>query len=311
MPMARPALGRVGRAAPDPSRPDALPAHGGGPSTLHGLPPRAGRPSALLLGPGPRLDRPALQLPRPRRGDGARRRRRPGYFGDAFEARAPTTSPSTPTSVSSPAGLDPRRTVIGDGMRLPFRDDAVDVCYSSNVPEHVPEPWRMADEILRVTRPGGLVYISYTVWFGPGAARRPRPGTTSTGRRAGRATAGARAPNRKNEYGESLFPVTWLVVGLDPADGDVPNVNPELETPVGQRCQPGVPPPAPCPTWKVAIEGVRSGERAGYCKRGSRRPACGRRWGALRPSPPASPSRRAGSSRHQDTMPPSWTGPAG
>ena len=49
------------------------------------------------------------------------------------------------------------RTVIGSGMQLPFADASVDVCYSSNVLEHVADPWRMADEMLRVTRPGGTV----------------------------------------------------------------------------------------------------------------------------------------------------------
>ena len=40
-------------------------------------------------------------------------------------------------------------------MRLPFRDGSFDVCYSSNVLEHVEHPWRMGAEMLRVTKPGG------------------------------------------------------------------------------------------------------------------------------------------------------------
>ena len=60
-------------------------------------------------------------------------------------------------------------------MQLPFRDGCVDVCYSSNVLEHVPDPWRMADEMLRVTRPGGIVFVSYTVWFGPWGGHETAP----------------------------------------------------------------------------------------------------------------------------------------
>ena len=71
-------------------------------------------------------------------------------------------------------------------MQLPFRDDCVDVCYSSNVLEHVPDPWPMADEMVRVTRPGGLVFISYTVWFGPWGGHETAPWHYLGGRRARR-----------------------------------------------------------------------------------------------------------------------------
>ena len=57
--------------------------------------------------------------------------------------------------------------VRASGMALPFADASVDICLSSNVAEHVPEPWRLAREMLRVTRPGGLAVLSYTVWLGP------------------------------------------------------------------------------------------------------------------------------------------------
>lgn len=83
----------------------------------------------------------------------------PGYFTQAFRRRG-----------ASYVGLDPvepRVQVRGDGAALPFRDDTFDVVYSSNVAEHVSRPWDMADEMLRVTRPGGLVVLSYTVWLGP------------------------------------------------------------------------------------------------------------------------------------------------
>ena len=77
--------------------------------------------------------------------------------------------------------------VRASGMALPFADASVDICLSSNVAEHVPEPWRLAREMLRVTRPGGLVVLSYTVWLGP--VRRPRDGVEPLPRRRPRRRA--------------------------------------------------------------------------------------------------------------------------
>ena len=71
----------------------------------------------------------------------------PGYFRDAF-SEAGATYFSLDSDVGELAGLGTIAdgTVIGSGMELPFRTDSLDVCYSSNVLEHVPEPWRMAEE---------------------------------------------------------------------------------------------------------------------------------------------------------------------
>jgi SAM-dependent methyltransferase len=93
-------------------------------------------------------------------------------------------------------------------MELPFRTGSVDVCYSSNVLEHVPDPWRMADEMVRVTRPGGTVFISYTLWFGPWGGHETAPWHYLGGRRARRRYAAKHGHEPKNKYGESLFAVT-------------------------------------------------------------------------------------------------------
>jgi SAM-dependent methyltransferase len=93
-------------------------------------------------------------------------------------------------------------------MQLPFRDGSVDVCYSSNVLEHVVDPWQMAGEMVRVTRPGGLVFISYTTWFGPWGGHETSPWHYLGGRRARRRYARRHGHEPKNKYGESLFAVT-------------------------------------------------------------------------------------------------------
>lgn len=142
----------------------------------------------------------------------------PGYFRDAFRAHGATYF-SLDADVGELSGLGEiaSGTVIGSGMDLPFRDGALDVCYSSNVLEHVPDPWRMADEMVRVTRPGGLVFISYTVWFGPWGGHETAPWHFLGGARARRRYLRTHGHEPKNRFGESLFPVT-VRAGLRWAD---------------------------------------------------------------------------------------------
>ncbi len=101
---------------------------------------------------------------------------------------------SSPASAPSPTG-----TVVGSGMQLPFRDRSVDVCYSSNVLEHVPEPWTMAREMVRVTRPGGMVFLSYTVWFGPWGGHETAPWHYLGGARARRRYARTPRPRAQEQ----------------------------------------------------------------------------------------------------------------
>lgn len=133
----------------------------------------------------------------------------PGYFRTAFQAEGATYF-ALDSDVGELSGLGgiASGTVIGSGMQLPFRDGAVDVCYSSNVLEHVPDPWLMADEMVRVTRPGGTVFISYTVWYGPWGGHETAPWHFLGGARARRRYAKKHGREPKNKYGESLFRVT-------------------------------------------------------------------------------------------------------
>lgn len=92
----------------------------------------------------------------------------PGYFAAEFAARgARYVSVEPDVGEMAAAGITGHASVRGSGMALPFADGVFDITYSSNVAEHVPDPWTMGEEMLRVTRPGGLVILSYTVWLGP------------------------------------------------------------------------------------------------------------------------------------------------
>ncbi|MEV6653193.1 class I SAM-dependent methyltransferase [Streptomyces sp. NPDC051219] len=57
--------------------------------------------------------------------------------------------------------------VVADGYLLPLADGVADVCFSSNVLEHVADPQTFLSELVRVTRPGGLIYVSFTNWLSP------------------------------------------------------------------------------------------------------------------------------------------------
>jgi SAM-dependent methyltransferase len=98
--------------------------------------------------------------------------------------------------------------VQGSALALPFRDGVVDVCFSSNVLEHVPRPWEMAAEMVRVTRPGGLVFLAFTNWLSPWGGHETSPWHYLGGDRAARRYERRAGRPPKNRFGESLFPVS-------------------------------------------------------------------------------------------------------
>lgn len=55
--------------------------------------------------------------------------------------------------------------VVGDAHALPFRDDAVHIVHAAAVFEHLRKPWVVADEIVRVLRPGGNVFVDSAFVF--------------------------------------------------------------------------------------------------------------------------------------------------
>lgn len=143
----------------------------------------------------------------------------PGYFRAAFEAVGSRyAAVDADSGELAAAGRPGPNTVLGSGMALPVRDNSVDMCFSSNVLEHVPRPWMMADEMVRVTRPGGIVAISYTVWWGPWGGHETAPWHYLGGRRAARRYRRQHGDPPKNLYGTSLFQVT-VADGLSWARG--------------------------------------------------------------------------------------------
>jgi SAM-dependent methyltransferase len=136
----------------------------------------------------------------------------PGYFANAFGAAGFDylgVEPDPREMHAGPAGERGAGTFVrASGMALPFADDSVDICLSSNVAEHVREPWKLGSELLRVTRPGGLVVLSYTVWLGPFGGHEMGLTHYLGGARAADRYARKHGRRPKNDYGSSLFAVS-------------------------------------------------------------------------------------------------------
>jgi SAM-dependent methyltransferase len=131
----------------------------------------------------------------------------PGYFADAFRALGATyIGLDADAGELSLHGRDVAEgTVLGSGMALPFRDGGLDVVYSSNVLEHVPQPELMADEMVRVTKPGGMILLSYNNWLAPNGGHETAPWHYLGGQRAADRYAHKTGQRPKNDYGHSLY----------------------------------------------------------------------------------------------------------
>jgi SAM-dependent methyltransferase len=133
----------------------------------------------------------------------------PGYFADAFRGAGATYVGLEPDAGEMVARGEPARgTVRASGEALPVRSAAVDVCYSSNVLEHVRSPWTMTAEMVRVTRSGGTVFLSFTPWWSPWGGHETAPWHYLGGARARRRYRRTTGREPKNRFGESLFRVS-------------------------------------------------------------------------------------------------------
>lgn len=133
-----------------------------------------------------------------------------GYFTDALRgagARVVCVDCDA-GEMTARNGVMPRGSVLGSALRLPIATGSVDVCFSSNVLEHVPEPYVMADEMVRVTRPGGTIYLSFTNWLSPWGGHETSPWHYLGGRFAARRYERRHGRRPKNVFGESMFAVS-------------------------------------------------------------------------------------------------------
>ncbi len=151
-----------------------------------------------------------------------------GYFTNAFreagarcvlieprvprgeDAKDPITTPDA--GMPGSHGVAPRRlvsegAVIGDGFHLPFAEATADVCFSSNVLEHVPDPKAFIGEMVRVTKPGGIIFVAFTNWYSPWGGHVTSPWHYLGGEWARKRFIRVNGHEPRQKYGENLFAV--------------------------------------------------------------------------------------------------------
>jgi SAM-dependent methyltransferase len=132
----------------------------------------------------------------------------PGHLAAAARARGGNCCLFEPDPAELGRGDGPPAagTVLADGYWLPVRDGGADVCLSSNVLEHVPDARGLIDEMVRVTRPGGLIYLSFTNWYSPWGGHEMSPWHYLGPRVAERHYVRRLGRLPKNRFGSTLFP---------------------------------------------------------------------------------------------------------
>jgi SAM-dependent methyltransferase len=133
----------------------------------------------------------------------------PGFYSQPFRAAGARTE--LVDADLDEIRLHGRRTpgsVVGLAEQAPLADGSVDVAFSSNLLEHVRDLGAVADQIVRVVRPGGVAVLSYTIWLGPWGGHETSPWHLLGGRYAARRYEHKHGRRPKNVYGESMFPAS-------------------------------------------------------------------------------------------------------
>ncbi len=129
-----------------------------------------------------------------------------GYFTEEFRRRGAYSYLFEP-DVGELGKQPPPGTVLADGYLLPLADGVADVAFSSNVLEHVDDPGTFLSEMVRVTRPGGLIYVSFTNWFSPWGGHEWAPWHYLGAERARRRYERRTARPAKHKLGENLYAI--------------------------------------------------------------------------------------------------------
>lgn len=139
----------------------------------------------------------------------------PGFYSAAFRERGASTIvvDSDPAELRLHGRL-PVRAVVARAERAPLADESVDVAFSSNLLEHVGDFAAVANEMLRVVRPGGIAALSYTIWYGPWGGHETSPWHYLGGHRAARRYEARTGAPPKNLFGSSMFAAS-VKQGLD------------------------------------------------------------------------------------------------
>jgi len=129
-----------------------------------------------------------------------------GHFTAAFRARGANCYLFEPDRAELLSrGKVPAGAILANGYWLPAADGTADICFSSNVLEHVADPVGLLEEMIRATRPGGLIYLSFTNWYSPWGGHEMSPWHLLGARFAERRYRRRYGRPPKHTVGENLF----------------------------------------------------------------------------------------------------------
>ena len=142
----------------------------------------------------------------------------PGYFAAAFAGAGmdylgvePDPREMHAEAATPQAAAPTRRAVASCGPRgwrcRSPTPPSTSACRPTS-PSTCRGPWQLGNEMLRVTRPGGLVVLSYTVWLGPFGGHEMGLTHYLGGERAADRYTRKHGHRPKNDYGSSLFAVS-------------------------------------------------------------------------------------------------------
>ncbi|MEV7004842.1 class I SAM-dependent methyltransferase, partial [Streptomyces sp. NPDC093982] len=132
----------------------------------------------------------------------------PGHFTREFQRHGARCYLFEPDLTELTAhGQPPTGAVAADGYLLPLADHTADITFSSNVLEHVADPTTFLSEMIRITRPGGLIYVSFTNWLSPWGGHEMAPWHYLGARRARTRYQRKTGKTPKHTLGQNLFPI--------------------------------------------------------------------------------------------------------
>lgn len=136
----------------------------------------------------------------------------PGYYAAAFrEAGADVVAVEGDLAELGGASDQPPHqlggAVVGDASALPLCARGVDGVFCSNMLEHTRDPARVIDEMVRVLRPDGWAYLSFTNWYSPHGGHEMSPYHLLGPRLGPRLYDRRHGADHKHRVGENLFPI--------------------------------------------------------------------------------------------------------
>jgi arabinofuranan 3-O-arabinosyltransferase len=90
-------------------------------------------------------------------------------------------------------------------LQIPSEDKSFDLVFATNVLSSVEEPEALINELVRVTRPGGSIYLQNSTWFSPWGGRETSPWHLISGSFARRRYSRKHGHLPRNVYSQNFF----------------------------------------------------------------------------------------------------------